>query len=117
MAGTLILATQVYLAVGAVVALAFLTIGIGRVDPDARGSFVFRPMLIPGILLIWPLVLWRWWRLARGHRQGVQRPPLGLQQGATLLLALALPAAIAIALVVRQEGPLEAPAVRLEDPQ
>jgi hypothetical protein len=54
-----------YLMAGAVVAAAFLVIGIDRVEPSARGSYVFRPLLIPGICLIWPLVLYRWFRLEK----------------------------------------------------
>jgi hypothetical protein len=54
-----------YAALGAVVALAFLTVGIERVDPAARGAYAFRPLLLPGVILLWPLVLWRWWRLER----------------------------------------------------
>ncbi|WP_422378105.1 hypothetical protein [Roseibium sp.] len=55
-----------YLMSGGVVAAAFLVIGIDRVEPSARGSYVFRPLLIPGICLIWPLVLYRWLKLERG---------------------------------------------------
>jgi hypothetical protein len=54
-----------YLIAGAVVAAAFLVIGIDRVDPSARGSYAFRPLLVPGICLIWPLVLYRWVRLEK----------------------------------------------------
>ena len=56
----LFFAVQVWLIRGAVLAVVFLTIGIDRIDEDARGAYVFRPLLVPGILLIWPLVAWRW---------------------------------------------------------
>jgi len=49
-----------YLIAGGVVAALFLAIGIDRVEPSARGAYAFRPLLIPGICLIWPLVLYRW---------------------------------------------------------
>ncbi|KZM52001.1 hypothetical protein [Labrenzia sp. OB1] len=52
-----------YLMAGGVIAALFLVIGIDRVEPSARGSYAFRPLLIPGICLIWPLVLYRWVRL------------------------------------------------------
>lgn len=52
-----------YLMAGGVVAALFLVIGLDRVEPSARGSYAFRPLLIPGICLIWPLVLYRWVRL------------------------------------------------------
>ena len=56
-----------YLIAGAVVAAAFLVVGIDRVEPSARGSYVFRPLLIPGVCLIWPLVLYRWVRSWKEH--------------------------------------------------
>ena len=52
-----------YLIAGGVVAALFLVIGVDRVEPSARGSYAFRPLLIPGICLIWPLVLYRWYVL------------------------------------------------------
>lgn len=51
---------------GAAVALVFLLFGIDRIDEDAQDAYVFRPLLIPGVVLIWPLVLWRWYRLETG---------------------------------------------------
>ncbi|MCK7612863.1 hypothetical protein [Roseibium sediminicola] len=63
--------SRYYLIAGAVVAAAFLVIGIDRVEPSARGSYVFRPLLIPGICLIWPLVLYRWFRLEK-HGEGAR---------------------------------------------
>ena len=57
-----------YAALAAAVALAFLTFGSERVDPAARGAYAFRPLLLPGLVLLWPLVLWRWRRLERGRR-------------------------------------------------
>ena len=65
MAASIVFLGQVWLWTGAAVAAVFLTIGIDRIDEDARGAYVFRPLLIPGVLLIWPLVLWRWWQIER----------------------------------------------------
>lgn len=56
-----------YATIGMAVAAAFLTLGIGRVVPNARASYVFRVLLIPGAILLWPLVLRRWAILR--HRQ------------------------------------------------
>ncbi len=50
---------------GLIVAIAFLAVGIDRIDYAAVDAYAFRPLLIPGILLLWPLVLWRWAVLAR----------------------------------------------------
>jgi hypothetical protein len=65
MAANIILAAQIYAALGAVVALLFLVFGIERVDPAARGAVTFRPLIVPGLVLLWPLVLWRWSLLTR----------------------------------------------------
>ena len=50
--------------VGACVALAFLTIGCERLMPAARRAYAFRPLLVPGLVLLWPIVIWRWRVLA-----------------------------------------------------
>jgi hypothetical protein len=54
-----------YGAVGALVALAFLVSGLDRIMPAARGAYAFRPLLVPGLVLLWPVVVWRWRALAR----------------------------------------------------
>ena len=56
---------QAYTAVGLVVGLAFLLRGIDRVDLAARGAHAFRPLILPGLVLLWPVVVMRWARLAR----------------------------------------------------
>ena len=53
---------------GIAVAAAFLVYGIDRIDPSARHAYAFRPLLVPGVVVLWPLVLWRWWTLARDRR-------------------------------------------------
>jgi hypothetical protein len=59
---------MIYGAVGLLVALAFLLWGIDRIDPGAAGSYAFRPLLVPGIVLLWPAVAIRWATLARRGR-------------------------------------------------
>jgi hypothetical protein len=54
-------------ALGMAVAVAFLLLGLERVDPAARGAYAFRPLLLPGLVLLWPLVAWRWRVLARAR--------------------------------------------------
>jgi hypothetical protein len=50
-----------YGAVGFLFALAFLTVGVGRIDPGARGSGIgFRLTILPGVVALWPLMLVRW---------------------------------------------------------
>ena len=50
-----------YLALGAVFALAFVSFGAARIDPDAQGMPVAaRCLLWPGAALLWPLMLFKW---------------------------------------------------------
>lgn len=53
---------------GLAVAVVFLLVGIDRVDEAARGSYAVRPILAPGVILLWPLVLWRWIARERARR-------------------------------------------------
>lgn len=54
-----------YAGIGLAVSVPFLFYGIDRVDDSAHGVYAFRPLLVPGIILLWPLVLVRWYVLAR----------------------------------------------------
>jgi hypothetical protein len=54
------LGLAIWIGLGLVVAIAFLSFGIDRVDPAARGAYAVRPLLVPGIVLLWPLVIVRW---------------------------------------------------------
>jgi len=60
MANLVVWGVYVYLGVGLAVAGLFLFFGIERVDASSRGAYAFRPLLIPGLMLLWPLVLRRW---------------------------------------------------------
>ncbi len=51
-----------YAAIGVVVASFFLLFGLSRRDPASEGAYAFRPLLLPGLALLWPLVLLRWVR-------------------------------------------------------
>ncbi len=64
-ATTLIEAVKFYGYIGLAVAAMFLLFGVDRVEPSARGAYAFRPLVLPGIVLLWPLVLWRWIALER----------------------------------------------------
>ena len=65
MAEVIVNAAMLYGAVGAAVALVFLLWGIARIDPAASGAYAFRPLLAPGVVLLWPAVLLRWIWLER----------------------------------------------------
>ena len=61
-------AVLAYAAVGALVAIAFVLVGVERVDPAAAGALAFRPLLLPGAAMFWPLVLARWVAIERRRR-------------------------------------------------
>jgi hypothetical protein len=65
MAAAIVLCATIWLAAGLVVGIAFLFLGIDRIDPAARGSYAFRPLLLPGLTLLWPFVALRWLALSR----------------------------------------------------
>lgn len=54
--------TAAYLLTGLAVGLAYLIFRIEQDDAGARGAYAFRPLLLPGLSLLWPLVLLRWVR-------------------------------------------------------
>ena len=56
-----------YGAVGVIFAVAFVTFGVERVDHSAKGAgFVFRALIVPGTAVLWPAMLVKWARSARG---------------------------------------------------
>ena len=118
-AETIVAAARLWGVVGSLVALAFLTVGIDRIDEDARGSYVFRVLLVPAVLLIWPLVLWRWWVLETDRDAWAKRyrPP----RGPHLVVAVALLGCVVFTIVagiaVRQTWPTDFEPQRLSLPQ
>ncbi len=61
-AEALIRLAEYYLWAGGAVAAVFLLWGVDRIDPSARGSYLFRLFALPGAVGLWPLVVWRWIR-------------------------------------------------------
>lgn len=61
-ASALISIAQTYAWIGSGVAAVFLLWGVDRIDPSARGAYLFRLLALPGVVGLWPLVLWRWFR-------------------------------------------------------
>ena len=52
-----------YAGAGLLFAVIFAIAGIGRVDPAAKGSSAgFRLMVLPGVAVLWPLMMKRWIR-------------------------------------------------------
>ena len=64
-AEAIIFIAQIYCVIGLLVALAFVTVGLSRVELAARGAFLFRLQIIPGLILLWPIVVVRWVSLER----------------------------------------------------
>ena len=56
-----VLLAGIYLALGALFALAFAFAGVKRIDADAReGTWGFRVLILPGAALLWPYLIRRW---------------------------------------------------------
>jgi hypothetical protein len=50
-----------YAAAGAVFAVLFLLFGVVRIDNGTKGAgVVFRLLIVPGLVALWPLMLVRW---------------------------------------------------------
>ncbi len=111
MGSAILIAVQAYGAVGAVVALWFLLWRIEQVDPMARGAYAFRPLLVPGIVLLWPLVIWR-----AGAAAGAHRTFRAAHLRIWTALAVLLPVLVLGSLALRQNGPAEARPERLAAP-
>ena len=58
---TLLLILKIWLLIGLLVGIAFVAVGITRVDPATRGSsWRLRLILLPGCLIFWPWLGWLW---------------------------------------------------------
>ena len=112
---TLIMFGTWYLYAGAAVAVLFLVFGLGLMDENAQGAWIFRPLLIPGTLLIWPLVIWRCIVLWRGEEKlDRHRMPRKGQERAALAFVCAVPLIILVALMARQNPDDMQPPVLIE---
>lgn len=131
----ILLAVGLYLAIGLVFALVFHRSGLAAMDPGVKDAgWVFRLLVTPGIVALWPVMLGKWRRSLRGEGTAgsAQTPlsPRGLRAAHRWLvtfLALGLPPLVAAGLLLRPppvgEAALEAPArplptdlLRLEAP-
>ncbi|WP_298837081.1 hypothetical protein [uncultured Roseobacter sp.] len=114
-AEAILMGLRIWAMIGAAVAAVFLTIGMDRIDEDAQGAYVFRPLLIPGVMVIWPLVLWRWYVWETGREAWGRRydPP----RKAHFAVGMILPAGIALiiltGLALRQTWPADVAPVQL----
>jgi len=68
MSTILLLILGLYVAFGFLVGLGFVLRGVNRVDPVAADSpWVFRVVILPGCVGLWPVVLWKWVRAGKGE--------------------------------------------------
>ena len=68
-AAVLLSLSGIYLLFGLAFALPFALVGAGKIDPHAaHGTWGFRLLIMPGTILLWPLLAWRWLK-------GVHEPP------------------------------------------
>lgn len=57
----LLLAIAFYLLAGFIFAIAFIVKGVDVIDEGAHGSsFGFRLIIVPGVIVFWPLLLKKW---------------------------------------------------------
>ncbi len=111
----ILLIVKIWGGLGMLVAIPFLAFGMDRLDEDARGAYVFRPLLVPGIILIWPLVLWRWYILADGKDEWSHRyrPRRASHKWFAWLMPVAIVVIIVAGLSVRQSWPTDIAPVQL----
>ncbi|MCV3273062.1 hypothetical protein [Roseobacter sinensis] len=117
-AEAILMGLRIWGSIGAVVAAIFLTIGMDRIDEDAREAYIFRPLLIPGVLVIWPLVLWRWYLYEGGRDQWARRydPPRRAHFAVGWLLPIGICLIILAGLSQRQTWPADLAPVQLSAP-
>jgi hypothetical protein len=59
----------IYLVIGLLFGAIFVFKGVGVVDPMAGcAPLVFRVMILPGSVALWPVLLGKWLRVRRGGR-------------------------------------------------
>ncbi|GHB45440.1 hypothetical protein GCM10007094_38560 [Pseudovibrio japonicus] len=67
----IILIAQIYCVIGFIVAIVFITIGLSRVELAARKAYLFRLQILPGLILLWPIVIVRWVALERSGEKAL----------------------------------------------
>ncbi|MBX2821680.1 MAG: hypothetical protein KTR29_18420 [Rhodothermaceae bacterium] len=51
----------IYLVVGILFSIPFVLKGVGKNDPAVQGASIgFRLIIIPGVVMLWPVLLLRW---------------------------------------------------------
>jgi hypothetical protein len=69
MADLIALLILIYATFGLLFGVVFVSVGVGRVDPVARGApLAFRLLILPGAAALWPVLAARWLRAGRTTR-------------------------------------------------
>lgn len=103
-AASLIAFAETWLIIGLVVAALFLAFGLDRLDDSARGAFIFRTLILPGLVLIWPLVVYRWALLETGRDRWARRhrPPREAHGRVWVVLGALIPIIFLAAMVLNE---------------
>lgn len=112
-AAAVIVIIKAYLLTGMAVAVPFLIFGIGRLDPSARGAYAFRALVLPGIVLLWPLVVLRWSGAWTQHPDGDLAAQRIAHRRIWVGLAFVLAAGLVLAWSLRQISLPASPSQRL----
>jgi hypothetical protein len=99
----------IYCALGVIVAAALHVRGLRAIDPGVAGaSVLFRILVTPGLVALWPVMLAKWRRARRGEAVAGDPerpwPPTQIRRAQRLLitlLAVALPIVVAIGIATR----------------
>lgn len=111
--GIVLIVLAAYAAAGVLFAVAFHAAGARRVDAGVAGAgFLFRLLITPGVIALWP-VLARRWRMAAAGRGGpapVDRPLSAegiraFHRRLVLILLVVVPLAAAVGLAFRPARP------------
>lgn len=67
----LVIGLGVYGAIGLVAGAALAILALGRMDPGVEASpWSVRLLFLPGLVALWPVMLFKWARLTRGGGAG-----------------------------------------------
>ena len=63
---TILIIVAIYLAAGLIFAIPFVLKGVTQIDEGAIGSkWGFRVIIIPGVMVFWPLLLKKWMKASK----------------------------------------------------
>lgn len=112
-AAILLIVAAVYLIAGLLFAIPFVVSGVNKIDEGAHGSSIgFRIIIIPGVIVFWPVLLKKWMRYGR-QKEGAPKYSFAIKPLrkkhllAWQILALLLPLLIIAAVAVRPSFPKE----------